>query len=474
MNNSTLSPASKAGAHQHLTREVARLVVASRLEDFPAHVLHEGRRSLLNWIGCAVGGSDDATTDSSLAVADEFSGPRKATVLGRHEKLDALSAAFVNGVSSAVNAFDDTHLPTVTHPTGPVAAALLALGETRTLSGRDLLHALILGMEIECRLSNVLIAPPAQGDERWLMTGLTGTIGAAVAAGKVLNLNEDQLVWTIGTAVLQASGVREGHATMGHSFSIGHAARCGLFAALLGDRGFTGAEHAIEGPRGFAHLHAARPALGALTADWGDRYEMLLNAFKPYPCGIVAHAAIDAALDALRGTPFAHTAINKILIDVHPLAIELTGRPAPTTSFDVPYSLQHWVASALIKGEPGLEDRTDAAINNPSLVALRAKVEPRAEPNFERDEAAICILLNDGTQVTAHVRHARGSAARPLTDAELENKFCRQADQRIGRTASLATMQGCWRIEQLEDSCAIPRAAAQAPAIAAQRAFAEI
>jgi 2-methylcitrate dehydratase PrpD len=363
-------------------------------------------------------------------------------------------------VSSAVHAFDDTHLPTVTHPTGPVAAALLALSQVRSIPGRDLLHALILGMEMECRMSNVLIAPPAEGDERWLMTGLTGTIGAAVAAGRALRLKPAELVWAIGTAVQQAGGLREGHATMGHSFPIGHAARCGLFAALLAQRGFTGAERAIEGPRGFARMYASRPCLEALTRGWGQHYELLLNAIKPYPCGIVAHAAIDAAIEVSRAGSVDVQSIDRIWLDVNPLAIELTGRPSPSNSFEVPYSMHHWVASALLYGAPDLRHRSEAAIQDPEVVRLRAKVVARPNPDCARDEASICVRLRDGTELRAHVPHARGSIERPLTDAELVSKFHGQADPVIGRSASLEVIEACWRVERLNDAAGVPRAAA--------------
>src|SRR4029450_587936 len=139
-----------------VTRTLADWVVASRPGDIPAAVRQEATRSLVNWVGCAVGGSRHETVDRALQALLEFSGPPRATVLGRIERLDVLHAALMNGISSHVLDYDDTHLKTIIHPTGPVASALLALSERRALPGADFLHAFILGTEVECRIGNAV------------------------------------------------------------------------------------------------------------------------------------------------------------------------------------------------------------------------------------------------------------------------------------------------------------------------------
>ena len=167
-----------------VTRILAQFLVESRYADIPAKVRHEAQRSVLNWLGCAVGGCRHETIDRALAAFSPFSGPAQATVLGRDERLDIMHAALINGISSHVFDFDDTHLKTVIHPSGPVASALLALSELKPMSGEDFLHAFVLGVETECRIGNAVY--PSHYDVGWHITGTAGVFGAAAAVGRVL------------------------------------------------------------------------------------------------------------------------------------------------------------------------------------------------------------------------------------------------------------------------------------------------
>ena len=194
------APASTENA-AHVTRTLAAYVVNSRPEDLPAKVRAEACRTLLNWAGCAVGGARHETVDITVRALTRFAGPAQASVLGRHERMDMLHAALVNGISSHVLDFDDTHLKTVIHPAGPVAPGILALAETQRTSGRDLLHALVLGAEVECRIGNAVY--PAHYDRGWHITGTTGVFGAAAASGRLLGLSEQQMRWAFGLAATQ-------------------------------------------------------------------------------------------------------------------------------------------------------------------------------------------------------------------------------------------------------------------------------
>jgi 2-methylcitrate dehydratase PrpD len=217
---------------------LARYAHASRFEALPPAIRHEGARAFVNWVGCAAGGAHEPDVQMMLEILSEFSGAKDATVVGRRERLDAPNAALINSMSSGALAFNDTHNRTVAHPTSPVAAALLALAGRRMLTGQALLHALILGIEIQCRVGNILCTPPAECQVGLSTQGLLGGIGAAVAAAKVLELDENGMTTAIGLGANQASGIREAQSTMGSHLIPGHAARNGLMAALLAARGF--------------------------------------------------------------------------------------------------------------------------------------------------------------------------------------------------------------------------------------------
>src|ERR1700737_735893 len=194
------------------TLALARFIAASTIESVPQQVRHEAKRALLNWLGCAVGASGHATVTRALSALRPFFGPPQGTVLGTNERLDVLHAAMMNGITSHTFDFDDTHLKTVIHPAGPVAAAILALAEYRPVSGRDFVHALVLGVETECRIGNAVY--PAHYDIGWHITGSAGVFGAAAAAGKILGLSEQQMVWALGLAATQPVGLREMFGTM--------------------------------------------------------------------------------------------------------------------------------------------------------------------------------------------------------------------------------------------------------------------
>jgi hypothetical protein len=167
-----------------VTQILADYLVRAKFEDLPAAVRKEAARSFLNWVGVTIGGSRQGAVTSAVAALSPFSGKSQANLLGRSEKLDILHAALINGISSHVLDYDDTHLKTIIHPAGPVASALLALGQDRPLSGAQFLHALVLGIETECRIGNAVF--PSHYDMGWHITGTCGVFGAAAACGKVL------------------------------------------------------------------------------------------------------------------------------------------------------------------------------------------------------------------------------------------------------------------------------------------------
>ena len=207
---------------ENVTRDLAGWVVGMRLADIPPNVQREGVRTFFNWIGCAVGGARHPTVERALAAATPFSGPPSATVIGRGERLDALHAALLNGISSHVLDFDDTHLKTIIHPAAPVASAILAVAELRPVSGAALLEALVAGVEVACRIGNAVY--PDHYDRGWHITGTAGVFGAAAAVGKLIGLDAQKLVWALGLAATQSSGLREMFGTMTKSFHPGRAA----------------------------------------------------------------------------------------------------------------------------------------------------------------------------------------------------------------------------------------------------------
>jgi 2-methylcitrate dehydratase PrpD len=443
-----------------VTRTLAKFLVSHRYTDLPQKVRHEGARSLLNWMGCAVGGSRHETVENALAALADFSGPREATVLGRGDKLDIMLAALMNGTTSHTFDFDDTHLRTVIHPSGPVASALLALSERKQLNGKDFLHAFILGVEAECRIGNSVY--PSHYDVGWHITGTTGVFGAAAAAGRVLGLNEQQMVWALGIAATQSSGVREMFGTMCKPFHPGNAARNGLLAALLASKNFTSSNEGIEGRRGFANVLATARNYDEITQKLGDTWEISLNTYKPFACGIVEHPAIDGCIQLRNEHKLKGDEIESISLKVHPLVLELTGKKTPQTGLEGKFSVYHSSAVAVIHGAAGEEEYSDAVVRDRKVIALRDKVVATVDKAMHEDQVHVTIKLKNGKSLEKYVEHAVGSLGRPMSDTDLEAKFRALCAGILSKDEVGNLIKLCWDVEKLKDAAELARASVPA------------
>ncbi len=439
-----------------VTRILAHYVVNARREDIPDAVKQSGVRSILNWMGCAVGAARHETVDRTLAALAPFSGPAVASVLGREEKVDIFLAALLNGISSHVFDFDDTHLKTIIHPSGPVASALFALAEHMPISGADLLHAFILGVEVECRIGNAVY--PEHYDVGWHITGTAGVFGAAAAAGKILGLSEQQMVWALGIAGTQSSGFREMFGTMCKSFHPGRAAQNGLTAAFLAKHDFTSSNRVLEAPRGFAHVMSTKRNYDEITEGLGTRFEAALNSYKPFACGIVIHPSIDGAIQLKKEHRLSGDEIESIELRVAPLVLELTGKRTPQVGLEGKFSVFHSVAVAVIDGAAGENEYSDARVKDAKVMALRDRVEAKIDKSLRDDEAHLRFVLKDGRVLDKHVPHAIGSLERPMSDADLEAKFRGLSDPIIGGEAAAKLLGLCWKIASLPDVAALARA----------------
>ena len=439
-----------------ITRTLARFVVASRMADVPAPVRREATRSLLNWMGCAVGGSRHETLDRALAALRPFAGPSQATILGRTERIDSLHAALLNGISSHVFDFDDTHLKTIIHPAGPVASAVLALAEYKKVSGAELLHAFILGVEVECRIGNAVY--PAHYDIGWHITGTAGVFGAAAAAGKLLGLDEQRMVWALGIAGTQSSGFREMFGTMCKSFHPGRAAQNGLAAAFLAQSDFTSSDQVLEAKRGFANVMSTARNYDEITRGLGESYEVSLNTYKPFACGIVIHPVIDGCIQLRDAHKLQAEDIAGVTVRVNPLVLELTGKKTPRVGLEGKFSVYHSAAVAVIYGAAGENEYSDAAVRDRRVVTLRDKVEAVADKAVHEAEAHVAIRLIDGRTVETHVKHAIGSLERPMSDGDLDAKF-RGLCHGILSPAAIDRLIGlCRTVETLPDAAALAQA----------------
>lgn len=439
-----------------VTRILAEWVVNLQNDEIPTAVRREGVRTFVNWVGCAVGGASHETTDRVLAAVMPLSGEKVATVLGRVERLDPAHAALVNGISSHVLDYDDTHLKTVIHPAGPVASAILALAERRPVSGADFLTALIAGCEVACRIGNCIY--PDHYTRGWHITGTAGVFGAAAAVGKLIGLDAQKMCWAFGLAASQSSGLREMLGTMTKSFHPGRAAQNGMLSALLAEAGYDSSERAIEAPRGFANVMSDKQDYAAITEELGTRWEAALNSYKPYACGIVIHPAIDGCIQLRADLGDRVGDITSVKLRAHPLVLELTGRRYPKTELEGKFSVYHATACALLHGDGSPTAFADEMVNDPAIIAMREKIEVETDPEMHEASVDVSVTLTDGSRAQKHVKWAIGSAEKPLSDRQLDEKFTRQSTLVIGAEATGRLLAAAWNVESRSDVAEIAKA----------------
>jgi 2-methylcitrate dehydratase PrpD len=440
-----------------VTSELARYVVDAKPDDLPEAVRREGMRAILHLIGCAIGGCRHETVEAAWAALGPFAGPAQAGLIGRRERTDALTAALVNGIASHVLDFDDTHATCFVHPSGPVASALLPLAEHRAVSGKDFVNAFVLGVEVECRIANAVI--PAHYDIGWHLTGTAGVFGAAAACGKLLGLDAQKMMWALGIAATQSAGLRENFGSMCKSLHSGRAAQNGLSAALLAHRGFTSADQPIEGKRGFANVASTTQNFDALTKDLGGSYEIMRNTYKPFACGLVQHAVIDACLRLRKAHGLTEAQIERVDLVVHPIVLELTAKRVPRTGLEGKFSAFHSAAVALVDGDAQEAQYSDARVRDPVVAGLTARVHASAG-DLRKEAATVTITLRDGRTVKEHVEHAVGSLEHPMSDEQMDAKVRALAVEVIGPARTDALIALCRMAWREPDAAVVARAAA--------------
>ena len=377
----------------------------------------------------------------------EFSGGKQATIVGRSERIDALNAAFLNAAGANVFDYCDTHLPTVVHPTAPLAPALLAMAELRKVSGPELLLAFVLGFEIECRVG--LAVSPGHYPKGWHITSTCGVFGAAAGAAKLLGLSPQKIVWALGTASTQSAGLCECLGWPAKSVSVGNAARNGLWSALLAEKGFSGPAEPIAGTQGWLAAMGESPNWAGLTDGLGAKWEVTDNSLKPYPAGFVIHPLLDCALDWRQANPGA--VVERVAVRGNPLLLQRTDRPNVTTGRESQVSLQHAVAAALVFGKAGLEQFTDDAVNDPRVKDMRGRITVAPNEKISTDAVEADFFTTDGKKHRMSTKAARGSSANPQKDSEIERKLRDEARSWSPRHDIQPLIDAVWALDRSPD-----------------------
>jgi 2-methylcitrate dehydratase PrpD len=420
-----------------ITEEFCAAMLRAAREALPPAVERAARRSLLNVLGTAVSVAGSDAVGVLLAAAGEADG--EVTVPGLARTLDPYWGALAIGTAAHLDDFDDTHLATVIHPGASTLATVLSLVPETAPTGAAFLGAFAAGCEAQLRIGCAI--SPAHYDHGWHITGTCGVFGAAVGAAALLGLDDEATARALSLAATMTVGHREAFGTMTKPLHAGKAAANGVLAARLAAAGLAGPADPL-GADGVLEVLATSVDREALGLGWpaGHRWELELNTIKTYPCGVVAHPAMDAAIIAsARLAELADQAeVTGITLRCNPLVPELMGREQPGDGLESRFSARHGVAVGLLYGRAGLAEFSDAAATAPEVARLRSLITFDVDPAVPRDAAVLRISRGRGsppttapevdvpevevTDVEVTVEHTRGSAARPLTDGEVLDK----------------------------------------------------
>jgi 2-methylcitrate dehydratase PrpD len=411
-----------------VAEHLADTVVALEAGKLPAAVRRTCEDLLVDVAGLCVTVREADYIKASLAGWED-DGP--CTAIGHARTMSAAGAAFVNGTAAHGEDFDDTFEGGPVHAGAVIVPAVLASCERHNPDGRAALLGIAAGVEIMCRLS--LVAPMRAHKAGFHPTAIYGAMGAAAGVGAALGLNKKQVVDALGIVGSMASGIIEylAEGAWTKRMHAGWSAQSGMRAALLARAGFYGPRTVFEGVHGLFHgfANTLDGNYDEVTGDFGKRWVTETIAFKPYPCGTMAHPYIDCARRLAAKVKASD--IKEMVCDVgegtvHRLWEPLAAKQKPANGYAGKFSTPYCIAAGFVRGNVGLGDFTDEAVREPAVVALAQKVSFRIDPNnpYPREFTGhIRATLNDGRVIEERQPHFRGGAKEPLTQADIEDKF---------------------------------------------------
>lgn len=421
-----------------LTAYVADFIVRTRTRDIPADVMHLGKRSILDGIGLALAGS---VAESGHIVRKHLQSlvcaPRQGcTLIGSNMKMAARFAAFANGVAIHADDFDDTQLAVgkdrvyglLTHPTAPALPPVLAIGERDGRSGRDVLTAYQIAVEVETKISEAM--NPRHYQDGFHSTATIGAIAAGAGPAHLLRFNAEQTRRTLSIAASQAAGLRENFGTMMKPFHAGRACESGVIAAEFAQLGFTATPIILEAGRGFYKAagggYDADAIEGKLGKPWTFSFPGV--SIKPHPSGSLTHPGMGLMLDLIRQHDIKADQVKSVSVGVNRQNVNALIHNRPTNELQAKFSMQFCMAILLLRRKAGLAEFTDEVVNTRDVKRLIEKIDYRVHPvaeaaGYEKMTTIIDIELMDGRTVSGRADFGKGSPANPMSDDELAKKF---------------------------------------------------
>lgn len=438
-----------------VTARIARFVVESRYERIPSRAVENAKSAMLDCLGVALAGSKEGSAGICAQIARQEGAKEEATVLGQGFKSSALQAAFANG--TAAHALDYDHsFALMGQPTAPIIPGLFSLGESLGASGRELLEAYVAGFEVTAKL---VFSLRDSNQEGWHAPGTLGSLGAGVACAKLLGLNFAEVQMALGITASMASGVVSNFGTMSKPLHVGLAARNGVLAAKLAQSGYTANAWALEAELGFYDTYyRVTPTENGPLGELGESYALVSHGIriKPYPCGGLAHPAIDAMLALRADHGITAEMVESIDVDVTQHTYNRIAFRIPQTGLQGKFSMGYLLARAIIDGKVALDAFTDLAVRDQDVLSLAERVHMRLDSNLKGSHEGsrpckVTVRLRNEQSHSRQVENAKGSREVPLTPNELRAKFMECARQAVSESYASRAMEYVEHLETVED-----------------------
>ncbi|MGA2401124.1 MAG: MmgE/PrpD family protein [Syntrophobacteraceae bacterium] len=443
-----------------LSYRIADFTHALRFDELPPQTVRMTRLAFLDWLGSALRGGSEEPARMALAVLQTQGGLPQATILPSGEKTSALNAALANGIGSHIVELDDVHRGAILHAGAVVIPAALAAAEMVHADGHRLIEAIVSGYETAIRVGEAVTPSHYYF---WHTTGTCGAFGACAAAGKLLRLDQDQMVWAIGNAGTQAAGLWEfiSDGAMSKHLHAGKAAYNGLLAALLAKEGFTGAKAIIDGERGFCRAMAPTFDLSKITDRLGKPpYKIEENSFKIHASCRHTHPAIDLILDLAARNNIRAGEVACLSVKTYRTALDITSNPEPRSVYAAKFSLPFCAALAFVRGSCGLEDFSEECLWDSEIRRLAGRVRLEVDEEIEshypaRWGARVEIVTGAGKCYSARADFPKGDPENPLDDEQLISKFCRLAGHTWSKKKVETLLRAALDLEGLEDAASL-------------------
>ena len=438
-----------------ISQKLAQFFYALRYEDLPDALVYQLKTFFLDWLASAFAGLSQPPTQSMLSLATDMKGSLEATIIPTYSRHLSLVAALVNGASCHVVEMDDLHRQSIFHPAASILPAVFAAGEKEQVSGRDLILGILAGYETGIRAA---LAAGKSHYKYWHTTATCGTFGAAAGAAKVMGLEPELFVWSLGSAGTQSSGLWEflTEGAMSKQLHPGKSSMNGLLAVLLAQKGFTGSSRIFEGEKGFLKATSNDYDLDILTDGLGDTFHTARNSLKYYASCGHTHSAIEATLKAWTETNLDLAAIRSITVYIYQEALDLLEDVEAHTPYLAKFNLPFCVATALNFGHVDLDDFTTDRLTHSEILRLMSAISVKGDPELTRLypqkwPTRVEIEMTNGRRYSGYCEYPKGDPENPISEKELIEKFNKLCGDIITKDEQDRIVELVLNLEKIDD-----------------------